>query len=52
MREWETAYIVRLDNGRITYINKCWECGWSDDDDSFFTVINGKPLCSLHREGK
>lgn len=50
MNEWKVAYTVRLNEGRISYLNKCWECGWSDSDDSFFTMIDGKPYCSLHKE--
>jgi len=48
MNQWKVAYTVRLDKGKITYINECYECGWFDSDNSFFTIINGRPYCSLH----
>lgn len=49
---WETAYIVRLDNGAITYVNngKCAECGWQDTDFSFFYEREGNFYCSLHKD--
>ena len=50
--EWDVAYTVRLDKGSIRYINKCWECGWTDSDDSFFYIRDGKPYCSLHTKGE
>ena len=43
-------YSVRLDSGSIFYIakNECAECGWVDNDLSYFTEIDNKLYCSLH----
>ena len=53
MLDLKTAYIVRLDKGKITYINQgeCAECGWIDKDFSFFYEREGELYCSLHKEG-
>ena len=49
-----TRYAVRLHNGSIEYIAtyKCAECGWVDNDPSFFWYYAGKNYCSLHKEGE
>lgn len=53
---WNSGYTVTLDNNGITYTarNKCAECGWVDNDPSFFTERDGELYCSLHieKEGK
>ena len=51
MEEMEVRYTVRLDNGRIAYLAKyeCDECGWRDNDETFFYDKGGKRVCSLHR---
>jgi hypothetical protein len=51
MNQWKVAYTVRLEKGKITYLNKCYECGWDDSDNGFFTIVNGRPYCSLHKSG-
>jgi len=52
MSEFITRYTVRLDGGKITYIgaNECQECGYVDNDSSFFYEKEGKLFCSLHKE--
>jgi len=47
----KTRYTVRLDNGAIHYIGnyKCAECGWVDNDISFFTEREDNLYCSLHK---
>jgi len=30
-------------------MNKCYECGWEDNDIGFFTEEAGQVYCSLHR---
>lgn len=43
-------YTVKLENNSIQYIadNECFECGYVDNDKSFFYVHHGKLYCSLH----
>jgi hypothetical protein len=54
MSDFITRYTVRLDGRKITYLgaNKCQECGYVDDDASFFYEREGKSYCSLHKEAK
>jgi hypothetical protein len=51
MSEFITRYTVRLDGGKITYLgaNECQECGYIDNDSSFFYEKEGKLFCSLHK---
>ena len=48
----KVAYTVRLDKGKITYMAdyKCAECGWVNNDRSFFYEREGESnlYCSLH----
>jgi hypothetical protein len=32
-------------------MKECYECGWSNSDDTFFYPKDGKDYCSLHRDG-
>ena len=43
-------YTVKLENNSIRYIadNECIECGYVDNDKSFFYAHHGKLYCSLH----
>ena len=51
--ELYTRYTVKLNDGRIEYVAdySCDECGWVDNDRSFFYEKNGKLYCSLHKGG-
>ena len=51
MTELYTRYTVRLDKGKIEYIAdySCKECGWVDNDSSFFYEKNNELYCSLHK---
>lgn len=50
----KVSYTVNLDRGRITYKGdyQCYECGWVDNDRTFFYERTGQMYCSLHKEGK
>jgi hypothetical protein len=51
MSDFATRYTVRLDGRKITYLgaNECQECGYVDNDSSFFYEKEGKLFCSLHK---
>jgi hypothetical protein len=49
-----TRYTVILDKGKITYKGsyQCYECGWVDNDRTFFYERENELYCSLHKEEK
>jgi hypothetical protein len=47
------SYKVILNKGAIKYtpsIYGCDYCGFTDEDKSYFTLINGALFCSLHKQ--
>jgi hypothetical protein len=53
MNDMYVSYTVKLNNGKISYEAdySCKECGWVDNDRSFFYEKNNELYCSLHKEG-
>jgi hypothetical protein len=52
MTDLYTRYTVRLTGGKVEYIAdySCKECGWVDNDRSFFYEKDNELYCSLHKE--